>query len=388
MRNGSAYPVKSEKAPTDSEPTCSIHKYKVSFVFFPPIEHRRRKDTVVWSRVKRYEGFYMTVKQSIEAFGSKTCKGLNDDIVHGDDVQQAQVLVAQSISASICIHCGRPGTPRPRVAGGHHITPPLCHVHNHDEGNTGLLHRFALNDLGRDFVVGDLHGHVEELERLMAEVEFDTRCDRLFSVGDLIDRGPSSAYCVYFLIGEPWFHAVRGNHEQDLIDYAANRDPELLANMRRDGAGWIDEYMNAFEVQPFQEAAARDAIDCFARQLDRLPYLIEIETPKGLVGIIHADFPAGKSWGDLCHCIEEETCDPSDSQTIIQGRSAIHDVEQMRKEGYDDEIISQLYSVNGLYRLYSGHTSVEDPVRVGNRVWIDTGIGWLGNGRMTLEEIT
>jgi serine/threonine protein phosphatase 1 len=41
---------------------------------------------------------------------------------------------------------------------------------------------------GRDFVLGDLHGTTDLLRLLMEHVAFDPKKDRLFSVGDLIDR--------------------------------------------------------------------------------------------------------------------------------------------------------------------------------------------------------
>jgi len=235
-----------------------------------------------------------------------------------------------------------------------------------------MFHSYGVNETGRDFIVGDLHGQLEELERQMADVGFDIERDRLFSVGDLVDRGPDSMGCVD-LLDEPWFHAVRGNHEQDLIDYAANRDPDLLAKLRRDGAEWVDPYLGE--------------IDDLARRFQDLPFVIEIATRDGLVGIIHADMPNATGWGELRRCLRAQGCDESDLQTLIRSREVIHDVQAMRDEGYDDDTIGQMYSVDGLYRLYSGHTSVEEPVRVGNRVWIDTGIGWLENGRLTLEQI-
>lgn len=71
---------------------------------------------------------------------------------------------------------------------------------------------------GRDFVVGDLHGCFDLLDRLLEAVGFDPACDRLFSVGDLVDRGPDSLRCMSFLEA-PWFHAARGNHESMLLEY-------------------------------------------------------------------------------------------------------------------------------------------------------------------------
>jgi hypothetical protein len=46
----------------------------------------------------------------------------------------------------------------------------------------------------RTIVVGDIHGCYDELEDLLAEVEFG-KSDRLVSVGDLITKGPKNRKC-------------------------------------------------------------------------------------------------------------------------------------------------------------------------------------------------
>ena len=46
------------------------------------------------------------------------------------------------------------------------------------------VHYVPSNRLGRDFVVGDVHGCFRTLERALAALEFDASCDRLFGVGD------------------------------------------------------------------------------------------------------------------------------------------------------------------------------------------------------------
>lgn len=66
------------------------------------------------------------------------------------------------------------------------------------------------NSLGRDFIVDDLHGCLDLLDIELDRVGFDPAVDRLFSVGDLIDRGPDSMGCLR-LLNKPWFFAVRGN---------------------------------------------------------------------------------------------------------------------------------------------------------------------------------
>jgi len=83
---------------------------------------------------------------------------------------------------------------------------------------TTLICYLPTNELGRDFIVGDIHGCYEELMWLLKKVKFDKKADRLISVGDLADRGPFSEKCMQ-LIKKPWFYAVRGNHEQLMIDW-------------------------------------------------------------------------------------------------------------------------------------------------------------------------
>ena len=46
------------------------------------------------------------------------------------------------------------------------------------------------NALGRDFAVGDVHGCFTRLQQGLDQLGFDPTRDRLFSVGDLVDRGP------------------------------------------------------------------------------------------------------------------------------------------------------------------------------------------------------
>ena len=76
-----------------------------------------------------------------------------------------------------------------------------------------MLERCAVNRAGTDYVVGDIHGCYGLLQAALERLDFDTACDRLFCVGDLIDRGPDSRACLE-LVFEPWLHAVRGNHEE------------------------------------------------------------------------------------------------------------------------------------------------------------------------------
>ena len=67
--------------------------------------------------------------------------------------------------------------------------------------------RFEQNTAGRDFAVGDIHGCFTELQRGLDAIGFDASADRLFSVGDPVDRGPESHHALRWL-DRPWFHAI------------------------------------------------------------------------------------------------------------------------------------------------------------------------------------
>src|SRR3546814_9235683 len=75
--------------------------------------------------------------------------------------------------------------------------------------------RVPANPAGRDVAVGDIHGHFSRLRQALDEFGFDPAHDRLFSVGDLVDRGHESESFMQWL-DQPWFYTVQGNHE----DYA------------------------------------------------------------------------------------------------------------------------------------------------------------------------
>ncbi|AOV16970.1 hypothetical protein BJI67_07730 [Acidihalobacter aeolianus] len=205
--------------------------------------------------------------------------------------------------------------------------------------------RLPRNASGRDFCMGDLHGMFPLLEQSLESLDFDPSRDRLISVGDLIDRGPESPRVAEFL-AHPWVYAVRGNHEQMLLD--SGEDSALAADWV---GGCGGEWWLALP-ESWRERC-REAIAA-------LPYALEIETECGLVGVVHADVPEDLPWADF---VADLAVDPALRDHALWARSRIGCVR--RGEA--------VLPVDGLELLVCGHTPIGEPRQAGNVYFIDTG---------------
>lgn len=220
-----------------------------------------------------------------------------------------------------------------------------------------ILQRFPLNTAGRDFVVGDIHGMFSLLRLALLDAEFDESKDRLFSVGDLVDRGPDCEEAIDW-IAKPWFHAVRGNHEQMAIGVAAGKHD--IDNYVQNGGGW-------FLAMP----ESRQQL--FAKVFDSLPLCIEVETKVGLVGLVHAEIE-GYNWQAFTEAVDNA---PSKNKLNALMETALWERSRIRHK--------ECTSVDGIARLYVGHTPVRDYTVLGNVHYIDTGAVF--GRKLTLEEI-
>jgi hypothetical protein len=73
----------------------------------------------------------------------------------------------------------------------------------------------------KTFVIGDVHGCIDELQELMQKLSPSTH-DRLIFIGDLIDKGPNSVAVVRAVV--QWSRQLKvqlilGNHEEKFLRY-------------------------------------------------------------------------------------------------------------------------------------------------------------------------
>jgi bis(5'-nucleosyl)-tetraphosphatase (symmetrical) len=101
------------------------------------------------------------------------------------------------------------------------------------------------------WVIGDIHGCWETLQRLLATIEWDAGSDELWLVGDLVNRGPSSLEVLRWAVQhDDRITAVLGNHDIHLLGRAcgvAERKkgdvlgPVLDAPDRDELLGWLGQ---------------------------------------------------------------------------------------------------------------------------------------------------
>lgn len=206
------------------------------------------------------------------------------------------------------------------------------------------IKRFTKNTAGRDFCVGDIHGHFTKLQKALDGIGFDPVRDRLFSVGDLVDRGPECRDALEWL-DKPWFHSVRGNHD----DYVCRFDTCDVNNWVYNGGSWF-------------AGMAWDEQREFATQFRELPFAIEVETEDGLVGIVHAE--CGRTtWAQF----RSELITPIHSRQEQKNMRNTAMWSRKRIDAMDESGIPDLRA------MIVGHEVVSEVTWLGNVCYIDTG---------------
>ncbi|HCA7584218.1 TPA: metallophosphoesterase [Klebsiella pneumoniae] len=204
----------------------------------------------------------------------------------------------------------------------------------------------------RVLVCGDLHGCYTNLMNRLDAVGFDPAQDLLISVGDLIDRGTENVECLD-LINQPWFRAVRGNHEQMMLD--AMMSAGSILHWMQNGGSWF------YNLDADQQILAKSLV----RKAAELPLIIEVEKGGKKFVICHADYPHD----------EYEYGKPVDSQQAIWSRERI----SLSIDGFSS-------SISGADLFIFGHTPALQPMRIKNQLYIDTGAVF--NGNLTLYELS
>lgn len=234
------------------------------------------------------------------------------------------------------------------------------------------------------FFVGDVHGQFPLLMEALDEAGFDPKKGHvLFSVGDLIDRGPDNFKCID-LLDEPWFFAVRGNHEDLMIKTVLEGCVESSRIWANNGGIWAANYLNNTDGS----LCFTDEMVCRAEKIASLPYMRAVSTKntdqKFL--LVHAEIPSQLELKKLKYDNKNRYTDRDFNlikHSLIWKRTIADNVKK-RSENIIDGISYRLPNESSPKNFYnkkydliiSGHSPISKfPVMFGNQLFIDTGAG-------------
>ncbi|MRR16534.1 MAG: serine/threonine protein phosphatase [Deltaproteobacteria bacterium] len=206
--------------------------------------------------------------------------------------------------------------------------------------------------MNRIFAIGDIHGCLADLRRLIRHISADPQSDTLILLGDYIDRAPGGRGVVdYILRLREDFQKVLclcGNHESMLLDYLDGGNEDLyLAN---GGAQTLNAYgISRHDGPHARRAKIPKAHLRFFESL--LPYY---ETDQYI--FVHAGLLPGLPLAD----------------------QDIQDLQWIRRTFIDSE-----YDFGK--RIIFGHTRFAAPLVTANKIGIDTGAVY--GGKLTCVEL-
>lgn len=252
---------------------------------------------------------------------------------------------------------------------------------------------FGPNELGRDFVIGDLHGGYPALQNLKRNLDFDEEKDRMFSASDLVDRGPNSYEC-FKLLREKWFHPCLANHEQLVAE--AFKGTRVGQWWMPNGGGWGAPALQAYRAKQRGEENVvmtdeeADIID-LVKLIDELPFLITINHKNGKkFHVLHAELPpkhsgsvTDKDLEDPETVLELATTQTYDGDAFLWGRYLFMPfygkvltkekvVTNLKRSGVGNKTHGHDLWNDERSMIISGHTIMTHPITIVGQTNIDT----------------
>lgn len=238
---------------------------------------------------------------------------------------------------------------------------------------------FEHNDKGHDYIVGDIHGMFDQLITLLTYFNFNEN-DRLFSVGDVIDRGPHSLKTLEEFLIQPNWHMIRGNHEHMMIMALLYNDQPHTDIWLNNGGDWINN-----PNQNFHKIADLTV------ELNKQPLIISVGHDDNRFNICHAELIKYNHYHDTIkindQMIDDWTFDATDEDNILWGRQ-IYD-------SYDYLIRNNLkpkpglnYHSNHLSTTFVGHTvhlKQHKPIQFEKHIFLDTGASLINHPKFDLK---
>lgn len=207
------------------------------------------------------------------------------------------------------------------------------------------------NNIGRDLIVGDVHGCYDQLWTLLDHLSYNYNTDRLFFVGDLIDRGPNSLQCLDMILLDSVYSTL-GNHEDMMFQAVLDGNMNAYDTWLYNGGSWSNSLMDyhaAFHAKLFPLR-------------EKFPLIISVGEGDKRFNIVHGElFSSRKPLSD--ESIDQWDFTPEDETNMIWGRTVI-------RYAQDDNDVLFHYNMSP---TYCGHTPVRAVITCQSQIFIDTG---------------
>ncbi|HOV78586.1 MAG TPA: metallophosphoesterase [Bacillota bacterium] len=99
---------------------------------------------------------------------------------------------------------------------------------------------FNMKSLGGEnnmlYVMSDLHGEYEGFMNMLDKIGFGSG-DKMYVLGDVIDRGRKPIYLLEFILEQCNIEMLLGNHEEMFLSYLCNRKDSILNQWLDNGGG-------------------------------------------------------------------------------------------------------------------------------------------------------
>ena len=244
-----------------------------------------------------------------------------------------------------------------------------------------MIKYLPANEIGEDYVCGDLHGHRQLLMEKLDHLGFDFGKDRLFCTGDLNDRGPDS-FGTLGLVFEPWFHFVRGNHEEDLpgfIEYEFSKFPD-----------WRPAYCDQDWLYGLNEVQIQHLKEKILPKLAEAPFALHVEGPQGF-WVVHADRCEAGGYQNPAVLLDDEKFpladDARQKESFLWSRRLFNQIPIALEEREGFLVAPGMEMEPGIGLTFVGHNIVARPTLYRSHFFVDTGV-YLPGSELTMLRVS
>jgi serine/threonine protein phosphatase 1 len=124
------------------------------------------------------------------------------------------------------------------------------------------------------YLISDIHGEYDLFIKLLEQINFNTKEDKLYIIGDVVDRGKDSIKALQYIYGnQDSMILLKGNHEDMMIN--AFKYYDNYHWFSNGGKVTFDEYMNLSKTEQNKILKYINELPCLLQiQVDNKKYIL------------------------------------------------------------------------------------------------------------------